>query len=617
MKNTINTRPGRWLLLAVIFPLGSLFGEQGQLILRVFEDATQAALEGATVRIDSLDLTRATDASGRVIIRDLPAGSYDVTVRYRGLPDTTQTVEVAAGEPTALPIRMGVDEEVFELTEFSVRDRLTSDDIAQQIKRNSLNVKDVIAADTMGQMPDRTVADAVRRLPGLSVERASGQPQNEYVTIRGMYSDFNKVAIDGMAITISNAEGASRSVPLNVISSSVADTIEVTKAVTPDMDGDAIGGAINIRTKNAFDYGGRHATAEFAMGYNTLVDDFSGSFPLDDYFPQFDFTFSDFLNEEGTLGYSISGNYDRANYLVSEVTSGAYRTDGGLYYPSSIRLQEIFEDVERMGISAGIEWRPDEFTSYAAKYSFSRTDTIFERQRLSFFNDSFFFPPVNNDGESYTDYTYDGFVDKSVAYFEDIQDVHVLTLSADKEVGAWTLGGEIGVNYSVYEEDPDASFRGTLTQFNPVVDFEYNRTGDAYTPEITVPGFDFEDIDNYDALLNADQITFDITDTEYSFAADASRDVELNGRTYNLKFGGKIRLSDRDYDVDRRSFGFADIFGEPGIPGWWPTMRSMIASMEPTMGDSISIRRTSLISSTNWRPTRSLAQVSKMRPAGR
>ncbi len=118
MKNTINTRPGRWLLLAVILPLGSLFGEQGQLILRVFEDATQVALEGATVQIDSLDLTRATDASGRVIICDLPAGSYDVTVRYRGLPDTTQTVEVAAGEPTALPIRMGVDEEIFELTAF-------------------------------------------------------------------------------------------------------------------------------------------------------------------------------------------------------------------------------------------------------------------------------------------------------------------------------------------------------------------------------------------------------------------------------------------------------------------------------------------------------------------
>ena len=75
----------------------------------------------------------------------------------------------------------------------------------------------------------------------------AGQPQNEYVTIRGLYSDFNKVSVDGVALTVSNSDGASRSVPLNVLSSSVADTIEVTKAVTPDMDADAIGGSINIQ----------------------------------------------------------------------------------------------------------------------------------------------------------------------------------------------------------------------------------------------------------------------------------------------------------------------------------------------------------------------------------
>jgi len=557
-----------YLLLATFLFAASVAAAQtGQLIVRVFEDATNAALEGANVSVPALEINRVTDRTGLLRLRNVPVGEYDVTIGYRGLPSQTQLVTVEEGLATGLPVRLGATEEIYELEDFVVTSSISNEDIAQQMERNALNIKDVIASDTMGQMPDRTVADAVRRLPGLSVERGAGQPQNEYVTIRGLYSDFNKVTVDGVAVTISNADGASRSVPLNVISSSVVDTIDVTKATTPDMDGDAIGGSINVRTKSAFDYGGRHASAEVAFGYNDIISDFSSDFPLDDIMPAFDFTFSDFLNEDETLGFNLSGNYSRNNYIVSEVVSGAYLIEDGLYYPGSVRYQEVFEDVERYGVSTSLEWRPDAFTSFAARYSFSRTDTIFERQRTSFFNDGFFFPPTNNDGENYTDYLYDGFVDKSVAYFEDIQDVHVLSLSGEKEMDVWTLSGDIGVNYSVYKEDPDESFRGTLTQFDPVVDFEYDARGDPYTPEVTNPGFDFEDIDNYDALLNADQITFEIKDTEYSFAGNAERELQLAGNPFRLKFGGKVRLRDREFDTDRRSFGFADIFGNPDIPG--------------------------------------------------
>ena len=562
MRYPTNNRTSLLILLAVFLPLSSLLAQSGQLIIRVFEDATNAVLEGATVEIESLSIREATDDSGRVVLRNLPEGEYMVDVRYRGLPDASQSVQIGS-EPTALPVRMGADESVYELTDFSVRDTITSDDIAQQIRRNSLNIKDVVASDTMGQMPDRTVADAVKRLPGISLERASGTPQNEYVTIRGMYSDFNKVSVDGMAITMSNFEGTSRSVPLNVISSSVADTIEVTKAVTPDMDGDAIGGSINVRTKNAFDYGERSISAEFAMGYNDLVDDFSGDFPLDDYNPRFDFSISDFLNESQTLGYSFSANYSKDNYAVSEVTAGAYSTLDDLYYPRYVRLQEIFEDVESYGISAALEWRPDETTQLGAKYSFSRTDTIFRRQRMAFENGGFFVDPTNNDGENYTDYLYDGYVDKSLAYYEDLQDLHVFTLNGEKEVGDWTLTGDFGFNYSLYEEDPEDSLRGTLTQASDVVDFFYDARGDAYTPSVTNPGFDTEDISNYDSLWSADQRTYKITDTEYSFSADAARDVELAGNTMNFKFGGKVRLRERDQDRKRRSFGFTEFSDDP------------------------------------------------------
>jgi len=450
---------------------------------------------------------------------------------------------------------------------FTVTGGVTSADIAQQLKKNALNIKEVISADSMGQLADRTVADAVRRLPGVSVERSAGQPQNEYVTIRGMYSDFNKVSVDGIAVTVSNADGASRSVPLNIISSGAADAIEVTKSVTPEMDGDAIGGAVNLRTRNAFDYGGRKLSAELTFSMNDLQSDFSGDIGLDDVTPAFQISYSDFLDEDRTVGWSIGGNFSRNNYVVSEVTAGGYLTEDDRYYPGSIALQEIFEEVERFGINAAIEWRPDDLGSFSARYSFSRADTIFERQRLSFFNDGFFNPPVNFDDAGYTDYIYDGFADKSVAYFEDRQDVHVVSFSLEREVGEWTFNAETGANYSVYEESPTDSFRGTLTQFDTVLDFDYDRRDDSWTPVVTNPDFDFEDIGNFDALLSADQITYDITDAEYILSADAQREFLWGDLPVQFKSGAKFRFRDRSFDVNRRSFGFADIFGDPAIPG--------------------------------------------------
>lgn len=565
-------------LSAIAFTVSLLAGP-GQVLVRVVEDASSATLEGATVSIPELNIKKGTDRSGRITLRDVPAGEYNLTVSYRGLPDETVAVTVESDGSVAVPVRMGgqPDDSVVVLDEVYVgNNSITSEDIAQQMRLNSLNISDVVAADTVGQLPDRSVADAVRRLPGISVERGSGQTQNEYVTIRGMYSDFNKVLVDGVAVTVSNFEGASRSVPLNVISSEVADTIEVTKAPTPDMDGDAIGGTINIRTRNAFDYGGRYASAEFTLGYTDLLNDFTGDVPVDNFYPSFDVSYSDFLNEDQTLGYSLSANYSNDVYANSEVSASYnddpldadYRLLNGFYFPELVRTQEILEDVERYGVTSSLEWRPDDSFSLAARYSFSRTDTVIDRHRTTYFNNGFFNNPTTNDGQNYTNYLYDGFVDKNVSHFEDQQDVHVLSVSLEKEYDAWVVNADLGYNFSSFEESPEDTFRATLTQFSQAFDFEYDATGDSYTPRVISPaGFDENDIASYDALLNADQIAADIDDSEFVFGADAERDLDIMDLPVKFKFGGKARIRTREFVDQSRTFGFADIFGDARIPG--------------------------------------------------
>jgi len=413
-------------------------------------------------------------------------------------------------------------------------------------------VIDMIASDTMGQMPDRTIADAVRRLPGVSVERAAGQGENEYVSIRGMNSDFNKITIDGMPITVSNFDGASRSVPLNVISSEVANTIEVTKAATPEMDGDAIGGTINIRTKNAFDYGGRHASASFTMGYAENIEDYSGKFPHDNYFPSFSFTYSDFIGESDTLGYSISANYRERVFVTSDVSTGGYFLDtvSNSYLPEALNIQEFYNDIKEWGMSSSLDWRPDLDTMIRLSYSFSRKDDNNGRHRISYFNDfdSAFNTVTETRGDTATRFDYDGFVDKQVREFMDRQDVHVLNLVAEKQLEEWTLSSKIGLNRSEYTGSPAQDLIGTISQGGLVFGFDYDSTGDPYTPQITNPGFDINDPANYDFLLTANSSTREITDEEFLVGADAEREATLFDLPVKIKFGAKARLRERDFE---------------------------------------------------------------------
>ena len=74
--------------------------QSGQIIVRVLEDATNATLEGALVEIDELSIKDATDSSGRLVLRDVPAGEYTLEVSYRGLPDFSTPVTVTEEQPT-------------------------------------------------------------------------------------------------------------------------------------------------------------------------------------------------------------------------------------------------------------------------------------------------------------------------------------------------------------------------------------------------------------------------------------------------------------------------------------------------------------------------------------
>lgn len=120
---------------------------------------------------------------------------------------------------------------------------------AIQLKRNSDSVIESVVADDVGKLPDQNVAEAVKRLPGLSV--ANDQGEGRYVIIRGVNPNLVNVTVNGQTQPAPEPDG--RQVKLDDIPSALIAAVTISKSITADQDANAIGGAVDIRTLSAFD----------------------------------------------------------------------------------------------------------------------------------------------------------------------------------------------------------------------------------------------------------------------------------------------------------------------------------------------------------------------------
>jgi len=131
-------------------------------------------------------------------------------------------------------------------------------------KRLSTSVVDVVSADDLGRLPAASVADALARVPGLSVVVNQDTGEGEYVTVRGLSGTYNAVMING--VRVAQTDPSSRDVSLTVLPPNGLAAIRVTKTLSPDQDGDAIGGTIDFRTPTAFDFRDATTVRLYASG---------------------------------------------------------------------------------------------------------------------------------------------------------------------------------------------------------------------------------------------------------------------------------------------------------------------------------------------------------------
>lgn len=206
-------------------------------------DTENRVLPGATVVIEGLHTGVVSDANGFYTITNLRPGTYMVKVSYVGYRPKTASLTVAP-EKTAVKNFM-LDEGV-ELQGIEVKGAFHGQSRAINTQKNNFNITNVVSAGQIGKFPDSNIGDALKRINGINVQYDQGEAR--FGQVRGTSPDLSSVTVNGNRLP--SAEGDIRNVQLDLIPADMIQTIEVNKVVTADMDGDAIGGSINLVTKN-------------------------------------------------------------------------------------------------------------------------------------------------------------------------------------------------------------------------------------------------------------------------------------------------------------------------------------------------------------------------------
>jgi TonB-dependent receptor len=232
---------------------------------RVVDAATGDPLPGAQVLVTGSAAETSTDRDGRFRLSAVPAGDRTVVVTYLGRQDATVEAKVVAGATQRLDIQMKMV--AFEES-VSVPGQLILDaqERALNQQKTAPNITNVVSADQIGSFPDRNAAETTQRIPGVSITKDQGE--GRYVNIRGTEPRLNSMMIDGQRIP--SPDPLIRQVAVDVVPSELLQSIEVSKALTPDMDADSIGGSVNLVMKQAPEK--LRLFGAVGGGYNELLD---------------------------------------------------------------------------------------------------------------------------------------------------------------------------------------------------------------------------------------------------------------------------------------------------------------------------------------------------------
>lgn len=390
------------------------------------------------------------------------------------------------------------------------------------------DIRSVVRNDGIGRLPDKNAAEALQRLPGVSIERDQGE--GRYVRVRGLGPDLNAVTINGSLVP--SPESGRRAVMLDVLPSALIGSASVIKTLTPDMDANSLGGTVDIKTLSAFDQDGRLLSLELGGSHSDNVDKTSplGSLLFADRFM------------DGKLGVAFGLNAEKRKFGSDNVeTGGAW--DGDALEEFERRDYQITR--ERLGAALNLEFKPNADKLYFLRSVASQfSDDEVRNAHAIEFDSPQEEGVLGLDAQS----------TRSLKARKETQRIYSLVLGTDQTYGDWKMNLAGGMSRSS-ETTPmsiaNAEFGGT-TPFDNV---GFNNTR---KPTLIGPP-SLNDAANY-ALREIEMEENSAVDRERNLKLDLAKAMTLLGAPGELKFGGKISRRKKTND---QTTWVADSFTAP------------------------------------------------------
>jgi len=492
----------------------------------------QQLLRGAIIRLLGTNRETVTDATGRFRLDNLADGDYQLEVNYLGYGKKTAQVRVQNQQGQRLQLMLVPQPDVEVIRISGQREGQAR---ALNMQRSADNIKSVVSSDYLGRFPDANVAESVQRLAGVAIQRDQGE--GRYVNVRGAPLEFANVTVDGVVVPSPN--GSTRAIDLDTIPADVISALEVTKAITPDLDADAIAGNINIVTQGALDSKQPFIRGSLGTGRNQKGhgDIRAGSITAGQQFA------------DGKAGVLFSGTHSSTERVTDNVEHTWTQQASGQYLPTTTEFKDYELTRTRSGLSGRFDWRPSDLHRLYLAQHYSRFEDDEYRDTLTVELERFVAGSTSQQGVAGR-----ATFDKELRHRKVQKTIKSTQFGGQSQLNDWQLDYSAAYS-SATEAYPNRDYLIFRESSRPQLAFDFSN------PDLP----QYQVLDSKGAVLRTDfnfptnQFNFrryerrfgEAKETEQAYTLDFSHIGSIGEIESRWKLGVKARLKDKNNNEDR------------------------------------------------------------------
>lgn len=530
------------LLLVLVVGSSTAWAQNlGSLTGRVIDGNTELALGGVRVSVSGTALEAYTSANGRYTIPAVPEGAQVVVFSYVGYGNMSQSVTVSG--TTRLDASFGSD--VVEMDAFVIQGAMVGTARAINQQRAASTLTNIAASDEIGSFADQNAAEALQRIPGVSLYRDQGE--GRYIVLRGLNFNYTSVQVNGGSFA--GADLGDRATALDVVPTDALASIEVIKVPTPDMDAEGLGGKVNIKTKSPFDSEGMDANFRAQGQYSALSGEWT---------PKINGMFSTRFGDDNQFGFLIAPTWQVREFGSHNIETGG---DWGLeespqdnneyYFIEEIQPRDYVIERERYGVNLALEAKPTDQQYFYLHAGYNRFTDTEDRHRnpIAFSDGEIEFLDGNSatitteedDGEFETIFA------QELRIREKDQEVISLVAGFEQRMDLWEFTGQIG--YTEGEETRPDELQAAYEpsdEISKTFSYVFNGPYDVQIAQTAGPSILDAASYEFDELEWVDEIG---TEESFDLSFDVRRDLDTENPAY-IKFGGLYRAKEKTSEAE-------------------------------------------------------------------